>query len=340
MQDLERKIELLNGTMVIGRNSNGAIGMLQLLLQSWKIKQILELADQTQWQLALRQLGAPEDQTQLELWAAQQPLPAHCAFDLFDSQASDWWLHHQVLQKLRFGLLELEDAGLIESFGFGFVMRCANDILMPDVYVGKPDPNRTHEYHYDGPAELIVEVLKSDSREYDGTVQLAMYQKHQTAEIWLIDPSQQQIEVFSRQGNGSYQKRVETRVLELGVLPLRLKVAALIEIDNTNNPFESKLEPQTRARRHGQNPQLGWTWLKGLPITPEPQQISLDAFMTFVPEVKFEGSNARLEVGGGGWKTTKDLLQLLMFHLGLKQTLLLLPMPDWVSALTTLRSRN
>jgi hypothetical protein len=287
--------------------------------------------------LALSQLGAPEDQTQLEFWAAQQPIPAPCNVDLFDSPASDWWLHQQVLQKLRFGLLELENAELIESFGFGFVMRCANDILMPDVYVGKPDPKRSYEYHYDGPAELIVEVLKSDSRDYDGTVQLAMYQKHQTAEIWLIDPSQQQVEVFSRQGNGSYQKRVETRVLESGVLPLRLNVAALFETDNASNPFESQLEPQPRARRHGQNSELGWTWLKDLPIKLEPQQVGLDAFMTFVPEVKFEGSNARLEVGGGGWKTTKDLLHLLMYHLGLKQTLLLLPMPDWVAALKTLR---
>jgi hypothetical protein len=65
--------------------------------------------------------------------------------------------------------------------------------------------------------------------------------------------------------------------------------------------------------------------------------VSLDTFMTFVPEVKFEGSNTRLEVGGGGWKTTKDLLQLLMYFFGLKQTLALLPMPDWVSALKTLR---
>lgn len=340
MQDLERKIELLGGSMVIGRHPNGAIGLLQLLLESWKVKQILELADQTQWRLALGQLGAPEGKTQLELWAAQQPIPAPCNLDLFESQASDWWLHHSVLQKLRFGLLELEDGGLIESFGFGFVMRCKGDILMPDVYVGKPDPSRIHGYHYDGPAELIVEVLKSDSREYDGTVQLAMYQKHQTAEIWLIDPSEQQIEVFSRQGNGSYQKRVETRVLESGVLPLRLNLAGLFEIENTSNPFESKLEPQPRARRHGQNPDLGWIWLKNLPIKPEPQQISLDAFMTFVPEVKFEGSNVRLEVGRGGWKTTKDLLQLLMYHLGLKQTLLRLPMPDWVAALNSLGLRD
>jgi Putative restriction endonuclease len=340
MQDLERKIELLGGSIVIGRHPIGAIGLLQLLLESWKIKQILELADQTQWRLALGQLGAPEGKTQLELWAAEQPIPAPCNVDLFDSQASDWWLHHQVLQKLRFGLLELEDAELIESFGFGFVMRCANHILMPDVYVGKPDPSRVHEYHYDGPAELIVEVLKSDSRDYDCSVQLTMYQRHQAAEIWLIDPSQRQIEVFSRQGNGSYQKRVETRVLESGVLPLRLNVAALFETENTSNPFESNLKTQARARRHGQNPDLGWNWLKDLPITPEPQQVSSDAFMTFVPEVKFEGSNTRLEVGGGGWKTTKDLLQLLLFHLGLKQTLLLLPMSDWVSALEVGRSRD
>jgi Putative restriction endonuclease len=340
MQDLERKIELLGGSVVIGRHRVGVIGMLQLLLQSWKIKQILELADQTQWQLALAQLGAPEDQTQLEAWAEQQPMPTSSSFDLFDSQASDWWLHHKVLQKLRFGLLELEDNGLIESFGFGFVMRYLDDILMPDVYVGKPDPSRNHEYHYDGPAELMVEVLKSDSRDYDCSVQLAMYQKHQAAEIWLIDPSQQQIEVFSRQGNGSYQKRVETQVLESAVLPLRLNISSLFETENNNNPFENSLETQARARRHGQNPQLGWTWLKNLSITPEPQQVSLDAFMTFVPEVKFEGSNAKLEVGGGGWKTTKDLLQLLMYHLGLKRTLSLLPMPEWVTALATHRSRD
>jgi hypothetical protein len=81
------------------------------------------------------------------------------------------------------------------------------------------------------------------------------------------------------------------------------------------------------------NPELGWTWITELQITPEPQSVSTNVFMTFVPEVKFEGSNQKLEVGGGGWKTTKELLQLLMFALGLRKTLELLLMPDLVDGL-------
>ncbi len=334
MQDLERKIELFNGTVIVGRNPDGAAGMLQLLVQSTNIKKILELADLSQWRLALSQLGAPSENTQLELWAQQQPNPAPSQFDLFNREAADWWEHYQVRQTLQIGFSNLEQLGvLIETWGYGFVMRCGDDILMPDVYVGKPDPNRTHEYHYDGPAELIIEVLKSDSRDYDCTQQLAMYQKHQAGEIWLIDPSKKQVEIFSREGNGSYQRHVENQVLESKTLPFRLNVAVLFDPHNKNNPLESTLELPTHKRSHATNPELGWNWVTKLQITPEPQFVTTNIFMTFVPEVKFEGSNQKLEVGGGGWKTTKELLQLLMFALGLRKTLELLSMPDLVQGL-------
>jgi Putative restriction endonuclease len=338
MQDLERKIELFNGTIIVGRNPDGAVGMLQMLLQSTNIKKILELADLTQWQLALSQLGAPKEMAQLELWAQQQPNPAPCQFDLFNREATDWWEHYQVRQALHIGLSNLEYEGVpVETWGYGFVMRCGDDILMPDLYVGNPNPNRTHEYHYDGPAELIVEVLKSDSRDYDCTQQLAIYQKHQAGEIWLIDPVQKRVEAFSRQENGLYQHRFESQMLESSALPFRLNVAVLFDPENKNNPVETTLEMPTHKRSHATNPELGWTWLTELQITPEPQYISTDVFMTFVPEVKFEGSNRKLEVGGGGWKTTKELLQLLMFALGLRKTLGLLSMLDWVNAMNKLR---
>lgn len=334
MQDLERKIELFNNTVIVGRNPEGAVGMLQLLLQSTNIQKILELADLSQWNLALAQLGAPTQITQLELWAQQQPIPASCQFDVFNSEAADWWEHYQVRQALYLGFSNLEQQGVpIETWGYGFVMRCGYDILMPDVYVGKPNRNRTHEYHYDGPAELIVEVLKSDSRDYDCTQQLAMYQKHQAGEIWLIDPSHKSVEAFSREGNGSYQRRVENQVLESKTLPFRLNVPALFDPQNKNNLLEPTLEMPSHKRSHVTNPELGWNWVTELQIKSEPQQVSTDVFMTFVPEVKFEGSNQKLEVGGGGWKTTKELLQLLMFALGLRKTLGLFSMPDLVHGL-------
>jgi hypothetical protein len=334
MQDLERKIELFNGTVIVGRNPDGAAGMLQMLLQSVNLKKILELADLPQWQLALSQLGAPKEMAQFEDWARQQPNPEPCQFDLFNSETTDWWEHYQVRQALHVGFSNLEQEGVpIETWGYGFVMRCGDDILMPDLYVGKPDPSRTHEYHYDGPAELIVEVLKSDSRDYDRAQQLAIYQKHQAAEIWLIDPSQKSVEAFSREGNGSYQQGVASQVLESKTLPFRLNVVVLFDPQNKNNPLESTLEMPTHKRSHVTNPELGWTWITELQITPEPQSVSTNVFMTFVPEVKFEGSNQKLEVGGGGWKTTKELLQLLMFALGLRKTLELLSMPDLVHGL-------
>jgi hypothetical protein len=249
MQDLERKIELFNGIVIVGRNPDGATGMLQLLVQSTNVKKILELADLSQWQLALLQLGAPKEMAQLELWAQQQPNPTPCQFDVFNIEAADWWEHYQVRQALQIGFSNLQQAGVpIETWGYGYVMRSGDDILMPDLYVGKPDPNRTHEYHYDGPAELIVEVLKSDSRDYDCTQQLAIYQKHQAGEIWFIDPSKKHVEIFSREGNGSYQHRVENQVLASKTLPFRLNVAVLFDPQNKNNPLESTLEMPTHKR--------------------------------------------------------------------------------------------
>jgi hypothetical protein len=110
----------------------------------------------------------------------------------------------------------------------------------------------------------------------------------------------------------------------------------VVMISRHHHPLEPTLEVNSYKRSYMTNPELGWSWVTELKITPEPQHVSTNVFMTFVPEVKFEGSNQKLEVGGGGWKTTKELLQLLMFGLGLRKTLGLLPMLDWVNALSKL----
>jgi hypothetical protein len=113
-------------------------------------------------------------------------------------------------------------------------------------------------------------------------------------------------------------------------------VAALFDPQNKSNPVEATLEVNSHKRSHATNPELGWNWVTELQIMPEPQHVNTDIFMTFVPEVKYEGSNQKLEVGGGGWKTTKELLQLLMFALGLRKTLALRPMLDWIGGLKEL----
>jgi hypothetical protein len=334
-RDLERKIELLNNTIVVGRTADGVDGLLQLLLRSWGARQVVPLAQDREWRKALVAMGAPSDPKELKEWAKVQTGAAALGFDVFEARVDDWWLHHLVLQKLHMGLWLLGDHGVpIEVWGNGFVMRCGEDILMPDLYVGIPETERVHEYHYEGPAELIIEVLKSDTRDYDSEQQVAVYQKHATAEIWLIDLRKRRVEVIERQGNGSYNKRSESQSVQSSLLPLKLNIPELFS-ESQENPF-AVTNPQVRDAkgRRARASGLGWSWQEAKPILSEPQAVDVDTFMTFVPEVKFEGSNARLEVGGGGWETSKDLVYLLLYHCGIRRALGLVPIQDYIAALS------
>jgi hypothetical protein len=310
MNDLERKIELFNGHLVTGRRPEGTLGLLQLLLQSWESEKIFGLASSDQWQQALQQ---PVNAGEIEN-----------RFDLFNVVMADWKNHYSTLQDLRFGLSTLERSCELESWSYGFVMKLGQDVVMPDLYVGTLETNRVHEYHYAGPPELLIEVLRSDTRDYDLEQQITIYQRHQVPEIWLVDPIQKNTVVYRLTGNETYQRTLETQLIECQRLPIILDLAVLFdETEHRENPFQSR-GAKNKRRRFQANEVLGWTKVESLNPTCEVQKVNFDQFMTYVPEVKFEGSNQRLEVGGGGWETTRDLLQLLLYHVGLNTTVSLM----------------
>jgi Uma2 family endonuclease len=73
---------------------------------------------------------------------------------------------------------------------------------------------------------FVVEVLSPSTRRYDREQKVALYAAHGVANVWIVDPDERSIEVFSG-------GRLVSRTLENAVLPpfdgqaLRVNVAGI-----------------------------------------------------------------------------------------------------------------
>jgi Uma2 family endonuclease len=89
-------------------------------------------------------------------------------------------------------------------------LRLGDDVLVPDLAgwkAGALPPGYATE-----PPPFVVEVLSPSTRRYDREQKVALYAAHGVAHVWILDPDERSIEVFSG-------GRLACRVLEDAVLP-------------------------------------------------------------------------------------------------------------------------
>lgn len=101
-----------------------------------------------------------------------------------------------LLSLLRF-LAEANKLGRV--FFEPFIMKTGADLpaRAPDVFfVGKDNLVNLKKYYFDGPADLVIEVISTESRARDRGEKYYEYEEGGVREYWLIDPQRKQVDFY------------------------------------------------------------------------------------------------------------------------------------------------
>ena len=93
----------------------------------------------------------------------------------------------------------VESRKLGKVFMRPFQMKIGPDLpgRAPDVFfVKKMDLSRLRTLYFDGPADLVIEVISPDSRALDRDKKFYEYEEGGVPEFWLIDPERNEAEFF------------------------------------------------------------------------------------------------------------------------------------------------
>lgn len=344
----ESKLELIAGKLIAGNSLAGSRYLLCAILQACGPQAALPFAPAAMWRQALTEafsvpaaLAWPDD---WQRWSEQiayssQPPPAGTRFS---------WRHSHAFSLLMLALYHALREDKEAYLGLSiqrFVLRLGEDGFLPDLQVFRRDRlHRLHEYYYDGPADLVIEVALPGHEAQEREVKARLYAAGGVPEYWVIDPAARRTEVLQLNGeryiaqlpgpDGCYRS---------SVLPgLTLDAAQLwASLDDRQERRELEdrivfvelaavsIGPSTRTNHHER-----WTW-EWRPYTPpvtlRPVPISFEQFIDWCPESKFELLKGLPHIGG--WDGTRKVLGLLLMTFGLEEAVRLLHPREWVAAL-------
>jgi Uma2 family endonuclease len=116
---------------------------------------------------------------------------------------------HQQISAFLFKILIhfVEERDLGDVWGPPFVMRAqrGGPGREPDLlYFSKQTLERVRGNWLEGPADLVVEVVSSESRKRDRIEKFREYAESGVREYWIIDPAREQAEFFGLEDGGHY----------------------------------------------------------------------------------------------------------------------------------------
>ena len=318
------KIELVDGQTLISGSLRTSRMVLQAILEGYGPEYILPLVDQGLLREAcIEAFGRDPSPISHHYPEVAPTMPVA-------RLASELMMSFHVLD--RYG-----------SLGRDVVVRLGKDAFTPDVYVyADPADPRQGSYYYDGPPDLIIEVMHPANRAFDTGRRLSGYQAAQVPEIWLIDFEHETIRVYHRTSD-AYAVRtvIAPEPLVSRALPtLTLPTDRLwrIKADPWKNYFdlvtldEATSSAPARRRRRASWPEQSVE----RPFAPDigliPTPISFEQFIAWAPEAKFEWFDDCPHIGGGD-ETNLHLTGLLLMTLGLTEAVGLLPAEAWADYL-------
>ena len=118
---------------------------------------------------------------------------------------------HQRIGNFLFRLVAeyVEAYELGRVFQLEFQMKLAKETSgrEPDLFfVPNSKLTNTQSSYFDGPADLVIEIVSTDSIQRDYEDKFKEYQSGGVLEYWLIDPLSQQVNFFQRDANGVFQR--------------------------------------------------------------------------------------------------------------------------------------
>ncbi len=163
------KIELVDGQTLISGSLQTSRMVLQAILEGYGPEYILPLVDQGLLREAcIEAFGRPPSRISHQYPEVAPTMPVA-----------------RLASELMMSLYTLDRYGVM---GRDIVVKLGEDAFTPDVYVyADPADPRQGSYYYDGPPEIIIEVMHPANRAFDTGRRLSGYQAAQVPEIWLID---------------------------------------------------------------------------------------------------------------------------------------------------------
>ena len=118
-------------------------------------------------------------------------------------------IHQEIsifLLRLMTEFVEAFDLGRV--FQLEFQMKLARERRgrEPDLFfVQKSRLDRLQRNHFDGPGDLVIEIVSTDSVKRDYEDKFEEYQSGGVPEYWLINPLSQQVSFFQHDANGLFR---------------------------------------------------------------------------------------------------------------------------------------
>lgn len=114
---------------------------------------------------------------------------------------------HNRLTRFLLSLLQdyVQERGLGEAFGTELSVRIHSKRRLPDVlFIASERADRLHKNHFEGPPNLIIEVVSDDSVDRDWRVKYLEYQAAGVNEYWVVDPLYRRLEAYSLDADKAY----------------------------------------------------------------------------------------------------------------------------------------
>jgi len=115
--------------------------------------------------------------------------------------------------------LEKNNAGKI--YGSRFVMKLSKKWNSePDLFIVLPNNySNIKETYYEGPADLVIEILSKSTRELDLEKKLPEFLRIGVKEVWIIDSQNKELSIFHKNDNQVYKNYKSDEIVKSQVLP-------------------------------------------------------------------------------------------------------------------------
>ncbi len=310
----ERRIELIDGRVMVGGSLAGSLALLGYLLESWGMGAAVALVRDPQI------VAAALDSV---------PLAANNDFDAPLFEQRSWLQVSNLRQNITMGLFGV--AANLEVYGRDIVMRLGDAAATPDAFIFRREHCPMTEYYLNGAAEIVAEFLP-----LPGTPQrLDLYRRGGVKECWLFDTKAQTLTVLELMNN-DWQTRFHDSAGAFSSAAIRGISVRLPDVwanDNDRTAVQYRGESGETALPNKIPNETG-VRLGTLAFAPrielEPIAISFDEFISWAPESKFESDDGRLVIGSD--EGSRNLIAMLM-TLGLRETVKLFPAEAWRAAI-------
>jgi Uma2 family endonuclease len=99
----------------------------------------------------------------------------------------------------------VESRQLGETFRAPFQMKLDFSGREPDIiYISSPHLDQIKKVYMEGPADMVIEIISTESRKRDRKDKFAEYESAGIPEYWLIDPIRKQAEFYRLGDDGFY----------------------------------------------------------------------------------------------------------------------------------------